>query len=104
MFVDGVHKGQTPLKLEAIAAGTYVLRLEGRGYEELEAEKAVRPGYSESFFAVLARRGSDRAPTVTKSGRDKAGKRHPEPRHDAPPPPPRSDEAGAGKSNPYLDP
>jgi serine/threonine-protein kinase len=104
VFVDGVHKGQTPLKLEGVAAGTYVLRLEGRGYEELEAEKAVRPGYSESFFAVLARRGSDRAPTVTKSGRDKAGKRHPEPKGEAAAPPPRNDEAGGGKSNPYLDP
>jgi serine/threonine-protein kinase len=104
VFVDGVHKGQTPLKLEAVAAGTYVLRLEGRGYEELEAEKEVRAGYSETFFAVLARRGSGRKATVTKGGRDGAGKRHPEPKHDGPPPPPRRDEASDGKSNPYLDP
>ena len=103
VFVDGVHKGQTPLRLEAIAAGTHRLRLEARGYEELEAEKAVRSGYSESFFAVLASRGSGRKATVTKSGRDGAGKRHPEPKHEAAEPTPR-DEASAGKSNPYLDP
>lgn len=103
VFVDGVHKGQTPLKLEGVAAGRYVLRLEGRGYEELEAEKEVRAGYSESFFAVLASRGSGRKATVTKSGRDGAGKRHEEPRHEAARPTPR-DEASDGKSNPYLDP
>ena len=105
VFVGGVHKGQTPLRLEAMTAGTYLLRIEARGYQELEAEKAVRPGYSESFFAVLARRGSDRTPTVTKSGRDGAGKRHPEPPRVAPPPAaPKGDEANASKSNPYLDP
>lgn len=102
MFLDGVHKGQTPLKLEAVAAGTYRLRIEGRGYEEVEAEKAVRAGYSETFFAVLARRGSGRKATVTKSGRDGAGKHQPEPK-EAGGPPPRTDD-GAGKSNPYLDP
>jgi len=105
VFVDGVHKGQTPLRLEGIEAGTLRLRIEARGYEELEAEKAVRPGYSESFFAVLAKRGSGREPTVTKSGRDGAGKRQPEPKREAPAPAPRparSDD-GDGKPNPYLD-
>ena len=102
VFVDGVHEGQTPLKLEAVAAGTYLLRIEGRGYEEVEAEKAVRAGYSETFFAVLAKRGSGRKATVTKSGRDGAGKHQPEPK-EAGGPPPRTDD-GAGKSNPYLDP
>ena len=103
VFVGGVHKGQTPLELEGMAAGTYLLRIEARGHQELEAEKVVRAGYSESFFAVLARRGSGREATVTKSGRDGAGRRHPEPKKDAPPPP-KGDEASAGKSNPYLDP
>jgi eukaryotic-like serine/threonine-protein kinase len=103
VFVGGVHKGQTPLELEGMAAGTYLLRIEGRGYEELEAEKEVRAGYSETFFAVLAKRGSGREATVTKSGRDGAGRRHPEPKKVAPPAP-KGDETSDGKSNPYLDP
>ena len=102
VFVGGVHKGQTPLELEGMAAGTYLLRIEARGYEELEAEKAVRAGYSESFFAVLAKRGSGHQATVTKSGRDRAGKRQPEPKKAAPAPAPKRDE-GDGKPNPYLD-
>ncbi|HEU5058777.1 MAG TPA: serine/threonine-protein kinase [Kofleriaceae bacterium] len=105
VFVGGAHRGQTPLRLEGLAAGTYLLRIEARGFEELEAEKAVRPGYAESFFAVLARRGSGRQATVTKSGRDGAGKRQPEPRREpAPGPAPRTDTDGSGKPNPYLDP
>ena len=101
VFVDGTHRGQTPLRLEEVAAGTHLLRIEARGYQEVEAEKAVRPGYSESFFAVLARRGSGREATVTKSGRDRTGRRQPEPGREAAPAP-RTDEDG--KPNPYLDP
>jgi serine/threonine-protein kinase len=99
VFVDGANQGRTPLKLDAIAVGSHVLRIEARGYEEVETEKAVRPGYAETFFAVLARRGSGHQATVTKSGRDKAGKRQPEPRRDEP----KRDEDGSGKPNPYLD-
>jgi eukaryotic-like serine/threonine-protein kinase len=103
VFVDGVHKGQTPLRLEGIEPRTYVLRIEQRGYEEVETEKAVRPGYSETFFAVLAARGSGGKATITKSGRDRAGKRQPEPGRTEPKAPDR-DEDATGKPNPYLDP
>jgi tRNA A-37 threonylcarbamoyl transferase component Bud32 len=99
VFVDGVNQGQTPLKLDAVAVGTHLLRIEARGFEEVETEKAVRPGYAETFFAVLAKRGSGHQATVTKSGRDKAGKRQPEPKHAEP----KRDDDGTGKPNPYLD-
>jgi hypothetical protein len=99
VFVDGVNQGKTPLRLQSVAVGTHVLRVEARGYEEVETEKAVRPGYAETFFAVLAKRGSGHQATVTKSGRDKAGKRQPEPKHAEP----KRDEDGTGKPNPYLD-
>jgi tRNA A-37 threonylcarbamoyl transferase component Bud32 len=105
VFLDGEHKGKTPLRLEGVTVGDHRLRLEQRGYEELEAEKAVRPGYSESFFAVLARRGSGRRGTVTRSGKDRAGKRQPEPAvtDTEPKPEPKRDPARTGKPNPYLD-
>lgn len=99
VFVDGVNQGRTPLKLEAVAVGTHVLRIEARGFDEVETEKEVRPGYAETFFAVLAKRGSGHQATVTKSGRDKAGKHQPEPKQAEP----KRDEDGTGKPNPYLD-
>jgi len=99
VFVDGANQGKTPLKLEAVAVGTHVLRIEARGFDEVETEKAVRAGYAETFFAVLAKRGSGRHATVTKSGRDKAGTHQPEPKHGEP----KRDEDGSGKPNPYLD-
>jgi serine/threonine-protein kinase len=99
VFVDGANQGKTPIKLEAVEVGTHVLRIEARGYEEVETEKAVRAGYAETFFAVLAKRGSGHHATVTKSGRDKAGTHQAEPKPAAP----KRDEDGSGKPNPYLD-
>ena len=79
VFVDGHEAGRTPLQLDHIAVGKHQLRLTAHGYEGIDTDKAVRPGYDESFFAVLARRGSGHHATVAKSGRDRGGTKRPEP-------------------------
>jgi len=111
VFVDGAHRGRTPLRLDGVAVGTHTLRLELRGYELVQAEKAIRAGYTESFFAALARRGSGRRGGVTRTGRDGGGTLRAEPAAQptgadplqsgatAEPDPP----GDKSKSNPYLE-
>jgi hypothetical protein len=107
VFVDGEHRGRTPVRLD-LSVGKHTVRLEMRGYLEVEAEKIVRAGHAETFFAALARRGkrgSGREPAQPgtapgvgpgapdpTSAPDRDGAR-------ATPDPDR----GERKSNPYLD-
>ena len=105
VVVDGTPRGETPLTLRDVGAGTRVLRLELDGYQTLETTKKVREGYTESFFGAMARAGAAKPSVAHKSGRRS-------PRHDSAKPEPATKtepkhDTKTGptieKRNPYLE-
>lgn len=53
VFIDGVNKGQTPIKIEKVAAGEHRLRLELRGYLSREAAVSVNTDETANFSAAM---------------------------------------------------
>ncbi len=69
VYIDGKHRGVTPVVLDDIEIGDHELRLSLRGYQAIETVKHVRAGYTETFVAALATKSSGRRSHSTSSGR-----------------------------------
>ena len=44
VFIDGIERGRTPLRLEELRAGTYFIRIQKEGYSERRFRLSVRTG------------------------------------------------------------
>jgi hypothetical protein len=53
VLLDGVNKGQTPIKIEKVAAGEHSLRLEIRGYLLKDAAVSVNTDETANFSAIM---------------------------------------------------
>ena len=73
-YVDGAEIGETPARIDKIAAGEVTVRIELDGYKILEAKKSIREGYSETFYGALARGNSRRRGVVRRGGDRKTPK------------------------------
>jgi len=78
VFVDGRHRGRTPITLDSLPPGHHALRLEARGHHLFETDKQIRPGFRETLFVKLVARGSDGQATVIRGGRGPSGEFYPD--------------------------
>lgn len=55
VYIDGVFRGHTPLRLDDIGAGAHHLRIEKDGFEAFETRTKLRQGITERIFAALSK-------------------------------------------------